>query len=403
MPPLRPADENELRDAIADAAAAGRRLRLHGADTKSAIGHPAPHDASPLDLSDLSGIVAYEPEELVLTLRAGTPMAEVEALVGNARQMLAFEPMDLGPVLGLQPGLGTIGSTVACNLAGPRRPTAGAARDHMLGIRAVSGRGEIFKAGGRVVKNVTGYDLPRALTGSWGTLAAFSEITLKVLPRPETAETILILGLDDDTAARAMSAAVGSPYDVSAAAHLPAEISGSLAAVASARNAVTAIRLEGVPPSIRHRRAVLEGLLRPFGELGALDAAGSAALWAGVRDVEPFAASGKPLWRVSVAPMAGPKIGAFAARNEAWHFYDWAGGLVWVEMAGDPLPSQADSLRAAIAEAGGGHATLIRAGEEMRGAVSVFHPLDTVTAALVGRLKTAFDPVGVLNPGRMYR
>lgn len=400
MTALRPGDENELREAIAQAVSDGTALDLVGTGTKRAIGAPPGNHATTLDLSAIAGVVAYEPDELVLTLRAGTLMAEVEAMLAGSNQMMAFEPMDYGPLLGLPAGLGTIGGTIAANLAGPRRPSAGAARDHMLGLRAVSGRGEVFKAGGRVVKNVTGYDLPRALAGSWGTLAAFCELTIKVLPRPRSAETLLILGLDGEAAARAMSAAMGSPYDVSGAAHLPAAIAATIPAVAASGRSVTALRLEGVEPSIAHRRAVLQKRLSGFGELAGLDADASSDLWRAVRDLEPFAGGSGPVWRISAAPMAGHLIGALAEEHGGRHFCDWAGGLVWIEL---PREAHAQTLRAALAEAGGGHATLVRADETARREADVFQPLDPVTAALVARLKAAFDPAGVLNPGRMYR
>lgn len=396
---LRPRDEAEVTDAIRWAVSEGRTLEVAGAGSKRTLGRHIQTDAT-LDLSGLSGITLYEPEELVLSARAGTPLAEIEAQLDAANQMLAFEPMDFGPLLGEPRRTGTLGGLVACNLAGPRRPTAGAARDHALGLRAVSGRGEAFKAGGRVVKNVTGYDLPRGLSGSYGTLAAYTELTIKVLPRPETAQTLLILGLDDATAARAMSTAVGSYYDVSGAAHLPADIAARVSAVAGAGQAVTALRLEGVPPSIRHRRAKLEGLLGPFGVLGALEAEETAAFWIAVRDVLPFADGGtRAVWRVSTAPMEGAAIGAAARGLGGAAFYDWAGGLVWLEMAdAEPRP---ELIRAAV-RAAGGHATLIRASADRRAAIEVFQPLDTITGALVRRMKESFDPTRVLNPGRMY-
>lgn len=407
---LRPRDEAETVEAVRWAVSEGRTLEVAGAGSMRALGRHIQTDAT-LDLSALAGVTLYEPEELVLSARAGTPLVEIEAQLKEASQMLAFEPMDFGPLLGGPRGAGTLGGLMACNLAGPRRPTAGAARDHALGLRAVSGRGEAFKAGGRVVKNVTGYDLPRGLSGSYGTLVAYTELTIKVLPRPETAQTLLILGLEDATAARAMSAAVGSYYDVSAAAHLPADIAARVPAVSGAGTAVTALRLEGVPPSIRHRREKLEALLGSFGALGALEAEDSAALWLAVRDVLPFAspapnpmpggekAKETAVWRVSTAPMQGAAIGAAARASGGAAFYDWAGGLVWIEMP-DAEP-RAELMRAAV-RAAGGHATLIRASADRRAAIEVFQPLDPITGALVRRMKESFDPHRVLNPGRMY-
>lgn len=397
---LRPRDEAEVAEAVRWAVSEGMTLDVAGTGSKRGLGRPVETDAT-LDLSALTGVTLYEPAELVLSARAGTPLAGIETLIGASHQMMAFEPMDFGPLLGRPRGEGTLGGLMATNLAGPRRPSAGAARDHALGVRAVSGRGEAFKAGGRVVKNVTGYDLPRGLAGSYGTLAAFTELTIKILPRPETLETLLILGLDAVTAARAMSTAVGSYYDVSASAHVPADVVARLPVLAGAGTSVTALRLEGVPPSIRHRREKLEALLGGFGSLATLEAADSLTLWAALRDVEPFAGDlARAVWRVSTAPMQAPAIGTALRAIGAAVFYDWAGGLIWIEMpAGDP---RTDLVRGALAQAGGGHATLIRAEAATRAATEVFQPLDPVTGALVTRMKDGFDPSRVLNPGRMY-
>ncbi|MCS0495009.1 FAD-binding protein [Ancylobacter sp. MQZ15Z-1] len=403
---LCPRDEADIVEAVRWAVAQARTLDVAGSRSKAGLGRPIQTDLT-LELKGLTGVTLYEPEELVLSAKAGTPVAEIEATIAASSQMMAFEPMDYGPLFGRPAGLGTLGGVMACNLAGPRRPSAGAARDHALGLRAVSGRGEAFKAGGRVVKNVTGYDLPRGLAGSHGTLAAFTELTIKVLPRPETVETLLVLGLDAGAAAGAMSAATGSYYDVSGAAHLPAEVAARVPAVAGSGQSVTALRLEGVLPSILHRRGKLEEMLRASGTLAHLEAADSRAFWQAVRDVAPFALpeggdaeSAPAVWRVSVAPMAGPGIGAALTQASARCFYDWAGGLVWIEMP-DGAPHTA-LVRGAVAAAGGGHATLVRAPRATRAAEEVFQPLDPVTAMLVKRMKDGFDPGRVLSPGRMY-
>ncbi|MFZ0844298.1 MAG: FAD-binding protein, partial [Pseudolabrys sp.] len=217
---LKPREAKEVEDAVLWALGNDKALEVVGHGTKRAIGRPSQTDMT-LDLSGLTGVTLYEPAELVLSARAGTPLAEIEALLDKNNQQLAFEPMDYGPLLGLAPGQGTIGGTIAANLSGPRRIKAGAARDHFLGVTAVTGRGETIKSGGRVVKNVTGYDMCKVLAGSWGTLAAMTDITIKVLPKPETQGSVVVEGLDDAHAAQAMSAALGSACDVSGAAHLP--------------------------------------------------------------------------------------------------------------------------------------------------------------------------------------
>jgi glycolate oxidase FAD binding subunit len=401
---LKPRDAVEVEQAVQWALADGKTLEVVGCGTKRAIGRAAQWDAT-LDLSALSGITLYEPEELVLSAKAGTPLTEIEALVAKSRQQLAFEPLDYAPLLGAPAGAASIGGVVAANLSGPRRIKAGAARDHFLGVNAVSGRGETFKSGGRVVKNVTGYDLCKLLAGSWGTLAAMTEVTIKTLPSAETEATVLVLNLDDVAAAKAMVAATGSYADVSAAAHLPAAVAARVAETAAANTAVTAFRLEGVAPSVAQRRELLEKLLGPFGALGRLDEAASRALWRAVRDVTPFAAAGpsgdRDIWRISTAPTRGGEIGrGLAAAAGAELLYDWAGGLIWAALPASD-DAQAPLIRTMVAAAGG-HATLIRAPAAVRAAVDVFTPEPAPLAALTMRVRQSFDPQGVLNAGRMW-
>ena len=397
---LKPKDEAEVVEALNDALAGGETLELVGRGSKRGVGRAAQTDRT-LDVSAISGVTLYEPEELVLSARAGTPLAEIEKLLADKNQELAFEPADLGPLLGGAAGAATLGGTLSVNLSGPRRIKAGAARDFALGARAVSGRGEIFKAGGRVVKNVTGYDLPKLLAGSWGTLAVMTELTIKVLPRAEDVATALVLGLTDARAVEVMAASMGSSCEVSGAAHLPPKVAARMpvAAVAKAGRAVTALRLEGIAPSIAYRRQKLEEILQPFGTLGALEAEGSRAFWRAVRDVVPFVArKERAVWRISATATAGAEIGTkLASETSAELFYDWAGGLLWVEMP-DGAPREG-IVRAALA--GLGHATLMRADVSQR-AGDVFEPLEPSLAALAKRVKESFDPKGVLNPGRMY-
>ena len=396
---LKPRDAKDVEAAVQWALAEGKTLEIVGHGSKRGIGRAAQWDLS-LDLSDMSGVTLYEPEELVLSARAGTPMAEVEKLLAASNQELAFEPIDYGAVFGAPPSLdgksrGTIGGALAANLSGPRRIKAGAARDHFLGFTAVSGRAETFKSGGRVVKNVTGYDLCKVLAGSYGTLAAMTDVTVKVLPRAETEQTVLVLGLDDAAAARAMSAAMGSSNDVSGAAHIPVPLAAAMHA--GAGTALTALRIEGVAPSVGHRRRALEALLKPFGELAALQEEPSRALWRIVRDARPFANDDRALWRISCTPTRGPKVAA--AIGEGNYFYDWAGGLVWLALA---AKDDGGAARVRKALAGNGHATLIRAPAAIRAAVAVFEPQEAGLAALSKRVKESFDPKGVFGPGRMW-
>ncbi len=401
---LEPRDAAEVEQAVNWAVAGGKTLEVVGRGSKRRIGRAAQWDMT-LDLSRLSGVTLYEPAELVLSARAGTPLAEIEALLAANSQELAFEPMDYGPLLGGAAGGASIGGVLSANLSGPRRIKAGAARDHFLGVTAVSGRGETFKSGGRVVKNVTGYDLCKLLAGAWGTLAAMTDITVKTLPRAETEQTVLVFGLDDTAAGKLMTAVMGSYADVSAAAHLASQLAGRVAETASAGKAVTAFRVEGVAPSVVHRRALLEALAKPYGSLGVLEQDQSRAFWRSVRDAAPFAAAGpsgaRDIWRISTAPARGSELGrALAEQGGAEVLYDWAGGLLWAALP--PSDDAKAALVRSIVAGSGGHATLIRAPAAVRAAVDVFQPETSALAALTKRVRESFDPRGVLNPGRMW-
>ena len=397
---IKPRDGQEVEDAVRWALANEKALEIAGQGTKRTIGRPSQTDLT-LDLSGLAGVTLYEPAELVLSARAGTPLFDIESLLEKNNQELAFEPIDYGPVLGGGANRGTLGGAIAANLSGPRRIKAGAARDHFLGVTAVTGRGETIKSGGRVVKNVTGYDLCKLLAGSWGTLAAMTEITVKVLPKAETEATVLVTGLDDARACAAMVAAMGSSCDVSGAAHLPDHVASWFEGLPKAE-ASTVLRLEGFAPSVARRKEMLSAMLGKFGAVALLDEKQSRALWRSVRYVMPFAteaARARPLWRISVPPSRGYEI-ARAITPAAQMFYDWAGGLIWVAMpfAGEP---DAVAIRGAVA-AVGGHATLVRASAAVRASVDVFAPEEPAVRALGKRVKESFDPKGVLNPGRMW-
>jgi glycolate oxidase FAD binding subunit len=411
---LKPATAAEVVEAVAQAVADETPLEIISQGTKRGLGRPV-QAARQLDLSGLSGIALYEPSELVLTCGAGTPLAAIEAVLKQNNQQLAFEPADLGPLYGAAAGTGTIGGVLSCNLSGPRRLKSGAARDHFLGFKAVSGRGEAFQAGGRVVKNVTGYDLCKLMAGAHGTLAALTEVTIKVLPAPEKSRTVLLYGLDDEGAIAALSRAANSPHEVSGAAHLPAAIAArsSVDFVADNGRAVTAIRVEGPGPSVEHRCAALRHDLQDAGPTEELHSLRSSLLWRELRDAAPLLPDpDRLIWRLSVAPAAGARIvreiaagggrgqgGASVASVLPDYYFDWGGGLIWLALP----PSDgafAAAVRAAVGRHGG-HATLLRAPAATRLAVPVFEPQPPALATLARRVKDAFDPRRIINPGRM--
>ncbi|WP_411033266.1 FAD-binding protein [Shinella sp. BYT-45] len=366
---------------------------IRGGGTRSLAA--VPEGAEVLSTRGLAGIVAYNPAEMTMTARAGTPLEVVEAALAEKRQMLAFEPNDLRGVLGTS-GFPTIGGVFAANASGPRRFVAGAARDSLLGVRFVNGRGEVAKAGGRVMKNVTGLDLVKLLAGSHGSLALVTEVTFRLLPVPETAVTIVVSGLNDAEAAAAMATAMSMSVEVSGAAHLPESVRGRFAGGVLPDGAATVLRLEGLSASVAVRTEKLASAMARFGAVSRLDAEATLRLWREIRDAVPYAdGTSRPLWRVSVAPTAGQQLVA-ALRLEAGvdAFYDWQGGLVWLRMEADP---EAGLLRRYLKAVGGGHATLLRARPDVLAATDVFQPQPEAVAALQARVKASFDPDGLFR------
>jgi glycolate oxidase FAD binding subunit len=404
---LAPRNADEVVDAVRWAMNAGEALEVVGSGARRGFGRPvdAPHG---LDVSSLAGVLDYEPEELILTALPGTSLAEIESLLATRKQCLAFEPPYLT-------GAGTLGGAVSTGLSGPRRPKAGAVRDHVLGVTAVSGRGELFKAGGKVVKNVTGYDLPKLIAGSYGTLAVMTELTIKVLPAQEDTRTLLVGGQAAAEAVRTMTSVFQSTADVSAACYLPQGVSvpgtgdaGAVRGHVAGHASVTAFRFEGVGPSVEFRLSRLRQQLESAGSIALLDLESSLHFWRAIRDVAPLAGdTAECLWRISVPPAQGAavlaKIQAGLPGSRA--FLDWGGGLIWLQSPGstDVAGTLAgeQKIRAALAESGG-HATLIRAPDAVRRSVNVFQPQAAALAALSKRVKLQFDPKRVLNPGRMY-
>jgi glycolate oxidase FAD binding subunit len=405
---LKVRDAGDVEQVVRAALASEQPLEIIGHGSKRQVGQPMATNAV-LDVSALNAVTSYEPNELIITVQAGAPLADVKSLIDSKNQQFAFDPMDTAPLLGT-PEVGTIGGMIGAGLAGPRRVKAGGARDHLLGAHAVSGFGDSFKTGGKVVKNVTGYDLCKLLAGSWGTLAVMTEVTLKVMPRPESERTLLLRGLDDVAANKAMTAALGSPFDVSGAAHLPNSAfrpaAGALAGLGSPGQAVTLLRLEGIAASVAHRAVSLGKLVATFGVAEILEDVASAAAWGSIRDVLPFVASGPlgawPVWRIVCPPASGGALGQALARETGGDvIYDWGGGLIWAALPPKP-DAQAIFVRQRV-EAAGGYATLIRASDEVRRHIDVFHPQAGGLAALGERVRTCFDPKNILNRGRMAR
>ncbi len=386
-----PATEEALAAIVKTAHDDAAPLAVSGNGSKAGIGRDV-QTAAEVSTAGMTGITLHEPSELVIAARAGTPIAEIEQALAAKGQMLPFEPMDHRMLLGSD-GAPTVGGIAGANVSGPRRIQAGACRDSMIGVRFVNGRGEAVKSGGRVMKNVTGYDLVKLMAGSWGTLGILTEVVFKVLPRPEAETTLIYRGLDDGAAIRLMSAALGSPFEVSAAAHRPAR---------RAASGGTMLRLENVPASIAYRGDALAALLSEYGTPERAEGEASMALWRGVRDVADFSTDhAQAIWRLSTAPSrAAALVARIRAQRDAEVLYDWGGGLVWLETGAEGDGGEA-AIRAAIG-ASGGHATLVRAPDALRAASTPFEPPSAGVAALNRAMKASFDPARILNPGRMH-
>jgi glycolate oxidase FAD binding subunit len=399
---MRPVDEREFSRLLAEATATTTPIALVGGGSKDGIGRPM-NAATTVSTKGLRGVTLYESSEMVMSARAGTSLAQIEDALAARRQMLAFEPIELAGVNGGEAGEGTIAGVFAANMSGARRIRFGAARDHLLGVKAVSGRGEVFKSGGRVMKNVTGLDLCRGLAGSWGTLAVMCEVTFKVQPIPEETATLVLLGLPDEIAVEVLCDAMTTPYEVSGAVHLQPALVARLWHEGLRRQgqAVTALRLENFAKSVAYRKGRLKEHLKAYGEIHDLDAENSLAFWGELRQLSVLQGSDAPLWRISTTPGAGPKVvAAVSAYMACRAFYDWSGGLVWAEVLPTTDAGAADVRR--VIATHGGHATLIRAEPQVRAAVEVFQPLEAGLERLSRKLKASFDPAGILNPGRMY-
>lgn len=399
----RPAVEWELQSMIDQLAERRQPVDVVGHGSLRGVGRPSELDIA-ITTASMRGITLYQPTELVMSARAGTPLAEIETQLAAHGQMLAFEPTDLAAATGGPPSMQTIGGVFAVNMSGSRRISSGGARDHLLGISAVNGRGEAFKSGGRVMKNVTGYDVARGLTGSWGTLAIFTEVTFKVMPVPETVMTLAFPGLPDDLAIELMTAALATPFDVAAAAHLPKSTAArlSLPRLSSVGEALTLLRLENFSSFVASRKEKLKDALKVYGVPFEYGREETMQLWNDIRTltVMPYSAE-TSLWRISTAPSKAHEIVSAIHKFMPSHaLYDWSGGLIWLEVPAAADAGSADVRRAVAVR--GGHATLIRAAPQVRQNVDIFEPMRPEIDRLTRGLKQAFDPLGLLNPGRMY-
>lgn len=403
-----PANMEELQAVIVSSVERNTRLRIYGMDSKRRWSRAwrvsAQHSSKglhALDMSSFDSVNLYEPEELVLCAGATTPIAQIRTLLQKNKQELSFEPPDFAPLYGGVAGSGTLGGVIACNLSGPRRVRVGAVRDCVLGVEAVSGRGELFRSGGRVMKNVTGYDLPKLLTGSYGTLAAMTQITMKVLPASEASASVLLYNLEPNRAVVAMTQALSSAYEVSAAAYLPASV--VIQEMPAVTKSLTVLRLEGAEKSLPARVELLRKHVKEHGSSELLQDGENRALWSVIGDARFFASGARRedlLWRLFLPPSRSYRIDAFVRQlGEAYYFLDWGGGLAWLGISNEIKEKRAACEKvAAFALEQGGYGILVRAPDELCGAFGGFSALGAVENALMERVRAAFDPDGIFSP-----
>lgn len=403
MDTRHPTDTESVCAVMADALAAETPIEIIGGGSKAGFGGVVEADMV-LSTAGLSGIISYQPDELVLTAQAGTKMAEIEAALAEAGQHLAFEPPDYRALLGNEDREPTLGGVIATNLSGPARVRRGAARDHLLGAEFVTGRAECIRTGGQVVKNVTGYDLCKLLAGSFGTLGVMTELSVKTLPAPEKTRTVLIAGLSRDEAIAVMTKALQSSNDVSAAGWLPEDLAmgSSVRHVSRAGTSVAALRIDGPEPSVLTRCEALREMAAMYGDVEELHFHNSRKFWEEIGNVTPFAGGNDRLvWRVSAPPAAmGRLVDEIQDQLDVGYFLDWGGGLMFLSVDAEVEEGGAAAIRDPLTKCGG-HATLIRGPESLRRQIAVFQPDTPALVSLKENLRAGFDPVTILNPGRM--
>lgn len=399
---LRPAADWELASFLSEATATSTPVEIFGGHTKAQLGRPRTAAAA-ISTHVLRGIRSYQPAERIITVQAGCLISDLERELAPHGQMLGFEPVDVATVFGEKPGRATIGGVICSNLAGSRRIAAGGIGDHLVGIKAVAGTGEVIQSGGPVARGNAGLNLTRVLVGSWGTLAALVEVSLRVAPVPQATRTIVSLGLSEEIAIEAMSGAMQTPYGVTGTVHLEPPIASRLWSdgLGSDGRSVTAIRLENMAHAMPGCLERLQVALAAYGDVHVLDDEKSEILWHELRQLLVLPHSETPLWRISTLPSkAFEVVSAIRRYISVDAYYDWSGGLIWLE-----VPQSADAgateIRRVVASTGG-HATLIRASADVKAAIDVFEPMHSGVELMTRRLKQVFDPAGILNPGRIY-
>jgi glycolate oxidase FAD binding subunit len=401
---LRPAADWELASYLADATASGTSVQIVGSNTRAAYGRPS-RAAARVSTHVMRGITAFDPTARIITVQGGTRLNDVTQELGEAGMMLAFEPVDMGPIYGFETDWMTVGGMIAVNVAGSRRIVAGSAADSIAGIKLVSGGGEIIQAGAATVGGRTGFDITRLAAGSMGTLGVIADVSLRVTALPERTATLVLLGLEGEIAVEAMGDALAECPGITGAVHLDQAMAARLANqdLAGQGEAVTLLRVEaGSQPGLTQALERLYGQLAAYGEIFELDDDATAGLWQGLQRMCCIIPGDAPVWRIAVRPSrAGDVVRGIRRYMTVDALYDWGGGLLWL-VAPATADAGASEIRRVTASIGGA-ATLVRAGDDVRAAVDCFEPPDRGAETIARRLKAAFDPAGILNPGRLHR
>jgi glycolate oxidase FAD binding subunit len=390
---LKALSETDVIEAVMAARARATTIEIVGAGTRRDFGRPV-EATDMLDVSAISGIVTYEPDELVITAKAATTIAEIADAIGRTSQRLGFDPADWGPLFAAPAHAATIGGVVSASACGSARVRYGEARDHLLGYRAVNGLGESYKAGGRVVKNVTGFDLPKLMCGAMGTLGVLTEVTLRLVPATRLSMTLLACNVAPDAGFDLLRCAWTSAFGPTGLAYIPGSMSASFPEIGGIGAGAALIRIEGARAALDEKRTGVGALMPSI----ALENVEDEDIFRAIGDGRAFVHSKADIWRVVVPPLAA-SLCAEEIGSATW-LADWAGGLLWIGVQPDDDEAATHIRFAALAH--GGHATLMRGGASLRRRVPVFQPLNPALAALTKSVKAAFDPLGIFNPGRMH-
>ena len=402
---FHPDNDSQLVELLQSGLANASRFSIRGKNTKAGFGYSEQAEFG-ICMNSFNGIIEYEPAELVMRARAGTPLADIEAALAQHNQYLAFEPPKLGKLYDSNATGGSIGGTFMANLSGPRRFLAGAARDHILGIKAVSGRAEVYKSGGNVIKNVTGYDLSKLLTGSWGTLSLVTELSFKVLPAPATTISIGVEGLAADAALKLLSTVAQSALESSGLAFIPA---ATLAmsdnkGFSSHKENLTLIRFEGSSVSVQERVKSLYQILPGAAATIRYEDEQSRARWCEIGDTSLLKSTDKnsSIVKLSIAPAQATNIVKLLSSFAGCHWYaDAAAAWFWLSLKNDNAAACIKQLRHALAD-GGGSVVLYRAPDHIKQEVGIFSEMNEGLMTLTRRLKDSFDPNNILNPNRLF-